>query len=204
MNNRARQALTLLLIALLGGGLLIALQQVAAPAIEQQHQAAAERKLLDLLPTGSYDNHPLRQPIPLPAGGLLGTGQPAEAYQARLDGQLTAVLLPVQAKGYEGPILLLVAIAPDGRLIANKVLQHRETPGLGDLIEPQRSPWLLGFEGKSLTDSPTSWTLRAEGGQLDQIAGATVTSRSTTDALQRALRFFEAQRPHLLGESGHD
>ncbi|HWV08111.1 MAG TPA: RnfABCDGE type electron transport complex subunit G [Pseudomonas sp.] len=204
MNSRARQVLTLLLIALLGGGLLVALQQLAAPAIEQQRQAAAERKLLDLLPTGSYDNHPLRQPIPLPAYGLLGNGQPAEAYQARLDGQLTAVLLPVQAKGYEGPILLLVAIAPDGRLIASKVLQHRETPGLGDLIEPQRSPWLLGFEGKSLDDSPASWTLRAEGGQFDQIAGATVTSRSTTDALQRALGFFEAQRPHLLGEAAHD
>ena len=54
-----RAVLLLLLIALLGAGLLALLQYFAAPRIEQQRQAAAERALLDLLPAGSYDNRPL-------------------------------------------------------------------------------------------------------------------------------------------------
>lgn len=204
MSAHPRQALTLLLILVVGGGLLMAAQHLAAPTIEQERQAAAERRLLDLLPAGSYDNHPLSQPVALPAGSLLGNTQPAEAYQARLGTQLTAVLLPVEGKGYEGPIQLLVAISPDGRLIASKVLRHRETPGLGDRIERQKSPWLAGFEGKSPADAPATWTMRAEGGQFDQIAGATLTSRTVSEALQRALRFFEEQRPRLLEAPAHD
>lgn len=198
MTLRQREVTTLILLALLSGGLLITVQQLAEPRIEQQRQAAAERRLLDLLPAGSYDNHPLNQPIALPAGGLLGNPTAEPAYQARLSGQLNAVLLPVTASGYAGPIKLLVAISADGRLLSSKVLQQQETPGLGDKLERQHSPWLQGFDGKSLSDGEVSWTLRAENGQIDQIAGATVTSRAATDALQRALRFFDEQRDYLL------
>ena len=190
-----RATLLLLLIALLGAGLLALLQHFAAPRIEQQRQSAAERALLDLLPAGSYDNHPLQQPIALAAGGLLGNGRAEQGYQASLNGRPSAVLLPVSARGYEGPIQLLVAITPDGRLLASKVLQQQETPGLADLLALERVSWLRSLDGKSLA---ADWSLRADGGRIDQIAGATVTSRAVTDALQRALRFFDAERERLL------
>ena len=190
-----RSAALLLTIALCGAALLATLQYFAAPRIEQQHQAAAERALLDLLPAGSYDNRPLQQPIALPAGGLLGNARAEQGYLASLNGQPSAVLLPVTSKGYEGPIRLLVAITVDGRLLASKVLQQQETPGLADLLAPDRAHWLSGFDGKTLT---TNWMLRADGGQVDQITGATITSRAVTDALQRALRFFDAEHERLL------
>ena len=190
-----RATLLLLLIALLGAGLLALLQHFAAPRIEQQGQAAAERALLDLLPAGSYDNRPLQQPIALAAGGLLGNGRAEQGYQVSLNGQPSAVLLPVSARGYEGPIQLLVAVTADGRLLASKVLQQQETPGLADLLAPERISWLRSLDGKSLA---ADWSLRADGGRIDQIAGATVTSRAVTDALQRALRFFDAERERLL------
>ena len=190
-----RAVLLLLLIALLGAGLLALLQYFAAPRIEQQRQAAAERALLDLLPAGSYDNRPLQQPIALAAGGLLGNGRAEQGYQASLNGQPSAVLLPVSARGYEGPIQLLVAVTADGRLLASKVLQQQETPGLADLLAPERVSWLRSLDGKSLA---ADWSLNADGGRIDQIAGATVTSRAVTDALQRALRFFDAERERLL------
>ncbi|WP_252274131.1 RnfABCDGE type electron transport complex subunit G [Pseudomonas subflava] len=191
-----RAAPLLLLIVLLGAGLLAILQHVAAPRIEQQRQTAAERTLLDLLPAGGYDNRPLQNPIALPAGGLLGNPGAEPGYLARLNGRPSAVLLPVSARGYEGPIRLLVAITADGRLLASKVLQQQETPGLADLLAPERAHWLGGFTDKTLE---ANLKLRADGGQIDQIAGATVTSRAVTDALQRALRFFDAERERLLG-----
>lgn len=190
-----RAAPLLLLIALLGAGLLAVLQHFAAPRIEQQREAATERTLLDLLPAGSYDNRPLRSPIALPAGGLLANASAEPGYLASLNGRPSAVLLPVSARGYEGPIRLLVAISADGRLLASKVLQQQETPGLADLPAPDRARWLSGFTDKTLT---ADWTLRADGGQVDQIVGATVTSRAVTDALQRALRFFDAEHERLL------
>lgn len=195
-----RQITLLTLLALLGGGLLAALQYVAAPGIEAQRQLGAERELLDLLPAAIYDNRPLNQPIALPAAGLLGNRMPRSGYLATLAGRPSAVLLPVTTRGYEGDIQLLVAISADGRLIGSKVLQQRETPGLGDLILHERSAWLTGFDGKTLSDSTPSWALRADGGEFDQIAGATITSRAVSDALQRSLRFFDDQRAYLLGE----
>lgn len=200
MIPRLRQIAVLVLLALLGGGLLAALHYPAAPRIEVQRQLAAERELLDLLPTALYDNRPLSYPIALPADGLLGNRTPQAGYLATLAGRPSAVLLPATARGYEGDIQLLVAISADGSLIASKVLQQRETPGLGDLILPARSPWLGGFAGKALSDNAASWKLRADGGEFDQIAGATITSRAVSDALQRSLRFFDDQRGYLLGE----
>ena len=194
-----RTAPFLLLIALLGAGLLATLQHFAAPRIEQQRQAAAERALLDLLPAGSYDNRPLQQPIALPAGGLLSNARVERGYLATLHGQPSAVLLPVSARGYEGPIQLLVAVSPDGRLLGSKVLQQQETPGLADLVSPERASWLRRFDDQALNTGEAAWTLRADNGEVDQIAGATVTSRAVTDALQRSLRFFDAERERLLG-----
>ncbi|MBD9484494.1 RnfABCDGE type electron transport complex subunit G [Pseudomonas sp. PDM14] len=195
-----RQIAVILLLALLGSGLLATLQYLAAPRIEAQRQLAAERQLLDLLPASLYDNRPLAQPIALPIDSLLGNRTPRSGYRATLAGRPSAVLLPITARGYEGDIQLLVAIGADGRLLASKVLQQAETPGLGDLILPERSSWLVGFAGKTLNDNAPSWNLRADGGEFDQIAGATVTSRAVGDALQRSLRFFDAQRRYLLGE----
>lgn len=192
-----KPGLLLTVLAIGVAALLAALQHLTAPGIERERQAAAERQLLDLLPAGSYDNRPLQEPIALAAGGLLGNPTDEPGYLARLGGQPSAVLLPVSARGYEGPIRLLVAISPDGRLIASKVLAQRETPGLADLTAAPRRAWLGGFDGRRADDD---WALQAEGGAIDHMAGATITSRSVRDALQAALRFHAGQRQRLLGE----
>ena len=179
--------LGLFLLALAAAGLLALLHHVLAPRIALQQELALERQLLDLLPAGSYDNHPLREGRPLPASGLLQNPQPASAWIARLQGRPVAVLLPVSTRGYRGPITLLVAIAADGRLIGSKVLSHQETPGLGSQLA--EGDWLTHLAGRRLDDPAQRWQLRDDGGEIDQIAGATRTSQASLDALQRALRF---------------
>lgn len=197
MNSRRVAALALL--AILGLGLLAGVQRLLSERIESERQAAAERALLDLLPAGSYDNHPLAQRIPLPASDLLGKPAPEFAYLATRQGAPSAVLLPATAIGYEGPIRLLLAIGPDARLLGVKVLEQRETPGLGDLTAADKRPWLRGLVGKSLGTTPEpSWRVRADGGQFDQVSGATVTSRGVVKAVQQALSYFDAHRQRLL------
>lgn len=200
MNGRDIRVLVLLAGA--GLAVLIAVSQLLAGRIDAERQAADERALLDLLPAGSYDNRPLARPIALPVSELLGSPTPSQAWLATRDGVPVAVLLPVVAKGYEGPIHLLLAIRPDGRLLASKVLDHRETAGIGDRIEPARSPWLQTFDDVSLAGRPEAqWRVKADNGQFDQIAGATITSRAVVSAIQRALQFFDSQRRLLLGEA---
>ncbi|MCO6055607.1 RnfABCDGE type electron transport complex subunit G [Pseudomonas sp. MOB-449] len=198
MKGRSLAILAALAITGLAG--LIAADRLLAGRIEAERQAADERALLDLLPPGSYDNHPLANPIALPPSELLGSTAPAQAWLATQGGAPIAVLLPTTAKGYEGPIRLLLAIHPDGRLLATKVLGHRETAGIGDRIEPARSAWLQVFTDASLASHPEAeWRVKADKGEFDQIAGATITSRAVVSAIQHALQYFDGHHPLLLG-----
>ncbi|BCD87103.1 electron transport complex subunit G [Pseudomonas solani] len=199
MNGRS--LVVLLALGLGGLALLVASYQGLGPQITAAAVDADERALLDLLPPGSYDNHPLREPIALPDAETLGRPAPTAAWLARREGKVVALLLPVTAAGYEGPIRLLLAIAPDGRLLRSKVLEHRETAGIGDRIEPARSPWLASLEGVSPGNRPGEWRVKADGGAFDQIAGATITSRAVVAATQQGLRYFDAHREQLLGDA---
>jgi len=182
----ARRWLAPLVVALLGVTLASALHGMLAARTEAARQASEERQLLDLLPAGSHDNAPLRQPLSLP-------GQAAPAYRATLAGRFSAVLLTLDTPGYEGPIRVLVAIDPDGRLIGSKVLAQRETPGLGDAIA--RPEWLAQFGGKTLAQR---WQWRRDGGDFDQISGATLSSRAVLLGVRQALQVFAANRERLL------
>ncbi|AYF85730.1 RnfABCDGE type electron transport complex subunit G [Pseudomonas sp. DY-1] len=198
MNGRSLALLAAL--AGLGLAVVVVTSQLLDGRIAAERRSADERALLDLLPPGSYDNHPLAQPITLPASELLGDPAPTQAWLATREGTPVAVLLPATAKGYEGPIRLLLAIRPDGRLLATKVLDHRETAGIGDRIEPARSSWLQIFADASLASHPEAeWRVEADKGEFDQIAGATITSRAVVSAIQHALQYFDGHRQLLLG-----
>jgi electron transport complex protein RnfG len=97
---------------------------------------------------------------------------------------------------------LLVAVDAGGRLLGVRVLAHRETPGLGDLIEERRSGWIHGFDGRSLGDPPAArWQVRKDGGDFDQFTGATITPRAIVRAVRGALEYVDRHRAELFGGS---
>ena len=87
-------------------------------------------------------------------------------------------------RGYNGQIDLLIALTSDRKVISVRVTHHKETPGIGDMIEQDVSNWIHQFAGKSARD--TDWTLSPEG-DIDTISGATVTSRAVTSAIAKVL-----------------
>jgi electron transport complex protein RnfG len=205
-------ALLLVLLAALGIALTSLLHHCSAPRIAAAQQAAQERALLAVLPPGSFDNQPLKQPLALTAGplastaALLGYQPPRPAFIASRDGQPSAVILQVRApNGYAGPIQLLIGISTDGQVLGISVLEHHETPGLGARIEPQYSDWLLGFNGKSRR-SPTAagWAVQRDNGAFDQMAGATITSRAMVKAVHQALQYVDGQRAQLFSSAQED
>ena len=101
--------------------------------------------------------------------------------------------------GYNGNIELLAGIRSDGTLLGVRVTRHKETPGLGDAIEAEKSDWILGFSGKSLGRPATAqWTVERDGGAFDQFTGATITPRAVVEAVRDALAYFEANRDYLF------
>ncbi len=199
-----RNLLLLAALGLLGIGTTLWLQHAIAPRITAEQRALQARKLLDLLPAGSYDNHPLDQPLLL-RNVQLDHSRLLEGYLATRNGQPSALLLRSQVTGYAGPIELLIAIDSQGRLMGSKALKQDETPGLGGRIGEQPSAWLAGFAGKSRNDpGDSAWALKKDQGQFDQIAGATITSRAAISALHDALRYFDEHRESLLNGASHE
>jgi len=117
-----------------------------------------------------------------------------------MQGEPVALVIEALAPdGYSGTIRLLVGINIDGSLGGVRVVAHRETPGLGDAIEEERSDWILGFTGKSLQDPPLQkWAVKKDGGAFDQLTGATITPRAVVKAVRQALLYYRDQKDALF------
>lgn len=194
-----RAAAVLGLFALLGLGMVAWVHEGTRDRIAANERAVLLRTLETLVPADRFDNDLLRDTVTA-TDRSLGTDRPITVYRARKGGEpVAAVLAPIAPDGYSGAIELLVAIHTDGRLAGVRVLGHRETPGLGDPLDLDKSPWILGFDGRSLDHPPENrWKVERDGGDFDQFTGATVTPRAVVKAVYQTLVFFRTHRERLF------
>lgn len=194
--------------ALLSGAYLWTRPAIAAAAAEEKI------KLIDeVLPRSEYDNPLLEDRLTLPPTPELGLDENSTVFRARKAGSLSALVLEAVAPdGYAGKIRLLIAVDGEGRLFGVRAIQHKETPGLGDYIEPQKDknkehPWIRQFDGKNpLNSEEREWKVKKDGGRFDSVAGATVTPRAVIKAVRKAALFVVDNRERLAapGHSVHD
>ena len=202
--SRASSITLLVFLAALGMGVTYFVQLGSAPRIAAEQRLLDSRNLLDLLPSDSYDNQPLDHPIRIETTTLANSTL-LGGYLATRGDQPVAVLLRSQTLGYTGAIELMIAVDANGRLLGVKTLKQSETPGLGGKIAATPNPWLQGFSGKSRNEPPDSgWGLKKDNGQFDQMAGATITSRSVIGAIHDALRYFDEHQAQLTARPTHE
>ena len=200
-----RTATVLLVFVVIFTALLAGAYQWTRPAIMASAAEEKMRLIADVLPRQLYDNDPLHDRIELPATPELGLDEPTPLYRARRAGKPAALVFEVIAPdGYSGKIRLLIAVGADGRVAGVRVIAHKETPGLGDYIEPKKDknkarPWITQFNQQSLAALPDrAWRVKKDGGQFDANAGATVTPRAVVKAVHKALKFADANRERLF------
>ena len=92
------------------------------------------------------------------------------------------VIQSTSLSGYNGEIILWIAIDSEGYIMGVRVVKHKETPGIGDLIDIEVSDWINQFIGMSLQNN---WI--DENSDIDHVAGATVTTRAVSQAIFDAL-----------------
>ena len=194
MNARLRDLLYLALVATLAVVATLAWRQWTAAPIANAARTLQGHQWLAVLPKQRYDNDPLQAPLPITSTQLQHS-QLLGGYRATLAGTTSAIVLRSQTQGYAGPIMLSIAIDPNGRLIATRVLAQEESPGLGGQLGAPASHWLEQFDRQG---AEANWALKRDQGDFDQLAGATVTSRAVMAALQDALRYFDVHRSSLL------
>lgn len=171
--------------------------------IALQIRQAEERALLQIVPRSRHDNSMLDETLTVgPQDTGLGLREDKRIYIARRGGKIVAVIIPAIAPdGYTGEIDLIVGVNRDGTVAGVRALNHRETPGLGDKVDIKKSDWVLGFDGRSLTNpTPEAWGVKKDRGVFDQFTGATITPRAVVAATLRALQFAQANRNALFGE----
>lgn len=188
--------------ALLGG---VALVTTAALALADKATSAdiaaaqardMQQSLIQVLP-GKYDNDLLKDTVVLQEAGGDVT-----VYRARRAGRVEAVVFRVSGNGYAGAIDCMMGIDRNGHITGVRVIRHKETPGLGDKIEPAKGNWIYGFDGKYLGDPvPEKWAVKKDGGVFDQFAGATITPRGVVKAVKGGLDFYDRHKAQLLDES---
>jgi electron transport complex protein RnfG len=126
-----------------------------------------------------FNNDPNAEMFRLPTG----EGDSLDIYPARKDSIIVGYAVNTNTKkGFSGNINLMAGFKPDGTIISITVLDQKETPGLGTkMTEP-----LFKDQFKDKNPSQFKLKVKKDGGPVDAITAATISSRAFCDALQRA------------------
>ncbi len=192
------------LFAIIGVGLVTLTYVTTKPLITENERQALLSNLHTLVPP-TIHNNAIEEDVIYIIDPLLGSPNPVAVYRARLDKQPVAVIISsIAPDGYSGNIKLLVGIKHNGTISGVRVINHKETPGLGDAIEADRSDWIFGFNDKSLTSPKLEdWAVKKDGGIFDSFTGATITPRAVVKAVRNTLTYFRDHREMLFKASSN-
>ncbi|HNP36152.1 MAG TPA: electron transport complex subunit RsxG [Woeseiaceae bacterium] len=196
----AKSGLTLAAIAAICAALVAVTYHLTRDRIAANQQAMLEQSLAPALAGLEFEGPISESRLVIPPPHDLPGPGPAIVYRVFASGKPLAALIAVTApNGYAGPIRILVGISYEGNVTGVRILEHRETPGLGDGIESTRSDWVYQFDGRSLGDPALAgWALKRDGGVFDQLSGASVTPRAVLQAIRETLLYFDAHREALF------
>lgn len=169
-----------------GSGVLLSLFQEVTeePRAYQLLKYVQEPSIKAVL--GDYDNDPIKDRITMPAGkDDKGKEIRMNIFPAKKGDEITALAYSSSATGYHGIIEIMVGVGLDGKLTGISIMTHTETPGLGArIVEPDFTDQFSGLE---LSDD---LKLSSDGGQVDGVSGATLSSKGVLSAVRKALELF--------------
>jgi H+/Na+-translocating ferredoxin:NAD+ oxidoreductase subunit G len=174
---------------------IIIVHNISKDKISINKERAALAVINEVMPI-KYDNDLFNDNVIIDVPAYINPTKSITAYRARVNNQPRAVsLMPVMTKGYNGNISLIIGIAYDGALTGVRILQHNETEGFGDKAHQDKTDWLLGFNNHSFEGLPEEkWAVKKDGGEFDQLSGATITSRSIINIVYKVLEYYSENR----------
>lgn len=161
--------------------------------VAKQQQAL----LSEVIPVQYHDNDLLQSCYDLEKSALKNPSI-GKICVAEKDGKISAYAYETVAPdGYSGNIRLLVGLTPKGDVLGVRVLEHAETPGLGDKIELRISDWILSLSNQKISqENLPDWAVKKDGGKFDQFAGATITPRAVVNQVKRSALFLLDELKH--------
>lgn len=170
--------ITLVAAAAVGGVYILTKEPIATAKVAKTNAAIAA-----VIP--AFDNDPAAE-----ATEVTSDGEKLKIYPAVKDGEPVGYAVETFSNnGFGGKISLLVGFSVDGKIVKIAVLEQKETPGLGDKIDPAKSDFSVQFQG--MDPATAKLKVRKDGGDVDAITASTISSRAYIDAVERAYNLFK-------------
>lgn len=184
-------------VGTIAGLALSAVKDLTDPVIEQRILAEKIQPSLDrffgpLEPENDY----LADRVTLDLGrDARGRRREVTVFTARRGNALLGAALQTAQGGYGGDIQVLTVFDVEDQVILGaKTLDQKETQGLGARVADDAEPFLQQFRGMDYTHGVK---LRSDGGRVDAISGATITSTAYTKAIEEAASLLEQHRDRI-------
>jgi len=171
-------SLVLLIIASLSSGLLAFVYSLTKDAIAEANKKKKIEALSMVLP--EFNNEPIDESF------MVATdGDSIVCYVGKNGDEIVGVAFESYTDiAFSGVFTVMVGFQPNGTIYNTVMLEHKETPGLGDKAEKGKTDWSDQYNGKDPASNDISVT--KDGGEIDGITAATISSRAYSDAVQRA------------------
>ncbi len=184
-------ALTLFIVAFVAVLMLAWVNMLTKAPIAAAQRAALHQSLLQVLP--EHDNDLLVDMFKFPVSNKkLLRVFPAKNKKGDVIAYAWEQIAP---DGYSGTIRILMGVRTSGEVVAIRITDHKETPGLGDGITKNKT-WLNSFVDKML--AKTKWAVKKDGGDFDQFTGATITPRAVVKAVHKGLEMYQQNQDEIL------
>ena len=170
----ARLAITLLLITAVVAAALAGVNSITAPAIAKLTAEKTQAAIETVLPGGGEEM------TDLPAVDFEGAELVSKVYKGE-----NGYAIEVTPGGFDNTITMMVGVDAEGKVLGISIIKHTETAGLG-AVAAAGTPAGEAFRGQFVGTSG-SVAVSKDGGQLDAITGATITSRAVCAGVNAAL-----------------
>lgn len=173
--------LTLLVITVVAGTSLGYVYELTKEPIKEAKEKKQQEAIKEVVP--GFNNNPGEEVYELTSK----EGFTIKFFPAKKDGELIGTAIETMTnKGFGGNIKIMVGLKPDGTIINYQLLEHKETPGLGTKM----ADWFKTDKGQQsiVGKNPKSnnLTVSKDGGEVDAITAATISSRAFLDAVRVA------------------
>ncbi|VFP87153.1 electron transport complex subunit RsxG [Candidatus Erwinia haradaeae] len=188
-----KNSLTLAIFTAITTGITAMIHGLTSPIIHHQSMLKKQELLDQIIPPQLYNNH-LQNTCYFVSNPALGNNESHHLYLARMNSIPVAVAIETTApNGYSGNIQMIIGASFDGIIYGTRVIEHHETPGLGDKIELRLSNWITSFNGKKIINhKDNSFAIKKDGGDFDQFTGATITPRAVVNTVKRTVIYIKS------------
>ena len=115
---------------------------------------------------------------------------PIVAHTATIAGKAVGYAIEsISKNGFGGAVRLMVGFDTEGTILNINVLEQKETPGLGTKMAEEGNPLLASLKDKKAAE--VNMTVRKDGGDIDALTAATISSRAYAEAVAIAAEAFE-------------